>query len=78
MTAAAVRCSVIAAVAATRVVSAAQNGAQASESDVKAAYLYQFSKYVEWPAASVGSADAITMCVLCDTGVAGARPGRTS
>jgi hypothetical protein len=59
-------------VAASQLVVAAQGPPQASESDVKAAYLFQFSKYVEWPATSTVAADTITMCVVGDTGVAGA------
>ena len=57
---------------ASRLVLAAQGTPQASESDVKAAYLYQFTKYVEWPATFAGAANAITLCVLGDSGVAGA------
>lgn len=47
----------------------APGAAQVSESDVKAAYLYQFSKYVEWPETSTGP---ITMCIAGDPAVAGA------
>ncbi len=62
---------VVIAVAASTLVPAAQAPPQASESDVKAAYLYQFSTYVEWPEAST-AADPMTMCVAGDGGVAGA------
>jgi hypothetical protein len=62
---------VVIAVVAARVVPAAQSAASVSESDVKAAYLYQFSNYVEWPTPPAGSG-SITTCILGDAGVAGA------
>lgn len=48
----------------------AQGTPQASESDVKAAYLYQFTKYIEWPDGAAGASDTLTMCVAGDMGVA--------
>ena len=32
--------------------------------DVEAAYLYQFGRYVDWPADLVGGSDTFTICVL--------------
>jgi hypothetical protein len=43
-----------------------------ADSDVKAAYLYQFSKYVEWPETPAGQAGPVTMCVFGDPAVAAA------
>jgi hypothetical protein len=63
---------VVVIVALWQLMSAAQGASQASESDVKAAYLYQFSRYVEWPAASGAQPDPITLCVAFDARVAGA------
>lgn len=38
-----------------------------SEADIKAAFLYNFTKYVEWPSGAFGSAsDPFRMCVLAD------------
>ena len=46
---------------------AAASRAQASESDVKAAFLYHFTKYIEWPPAAFhGPSDPFRMCVLAD------------
>ena len=59
------------AVAASQLVLVAQGAPQASEDDVKAAYLYQFTKYIEWPAGSTVANDSITMCVAGDAGVVG-------
>jgi len=36
---------------------------QAIEAEVKAVFLYNFAKYVDWPAASQGSSATIRMCV---------------
>jgi hypothetical protein len=51
---------------AASLVCAPDAGAQSSaEYDVKAAYLYNFAKFVEWPAESFPSADApFAICVL--------------
>ena len=41
--------------------------AQASEADVKAAFLYNFTKYIEWPAEAFhGPSEPFRMCVLAD------------
>lgn len=40
---------------------------QASEADIKAAFLYNFTKYIEWPpAAFAGASDPFRVCVLAD------------
>jgi hypothetical protein len=39
---------------------------QAIEAEVKAVFLYNFAKYVDWPAASQGSSATIRMCVTAD------------
>ena len=42
-------------------------GAQASEANIKAAFLYNFTKYIEWPAAAFhGPSEPFRMCVLAD------------
>jgi hypothetical protein len=40
--------------------------AQVSEWDVKAAYLYKFTEYVEWPAAALDGEATFTICVVAD------------
>lgn len=40
---------------------------QAIEAEVKAVFLYNFAKYVDWPAASQGSSATIRMCVTSNT-----------
>jgi hypothetical protein len=35
-----------------------------SEYQVKAAYLYNFGKFIEWPTSAVAKGDAFTICVL--------------
>ena len=42
---------------------AARSPEQALEAEVKAVFLYNFAKYVDWPAAPQGSSAAIRMCV---------------
>lgn len=40
---------------------------QASEADVKAAFLYNFTKYIEWPSGAFANAtDPFRVCVLAD------------
>ena len=39
---------------------------QAIEAEVKAVFLYNFAKYVDWPAASQGSSATIRMCVTAN------------
>ncbi len=36
------------------------------ENDIKAAFLYNFTKYIEWPAAAVRAGDPFRLCVLAD------------
>ncbi len=52
------------------------NGARASEFDeyaVKAAYLYNFAKFVEWPSGAFASADApLSICIAGDNPFGGA------
>ena len=36
----------------------------ASESDVKAAFLYNFTKFVEWPPSGLGEGGTLNLCVL--------------
>jgi len=62
---------VVVALAASSVALAAQAGVQLPASDVEAAYLYQLTKYVEWPAPASESSD-VTVCVAGDAGVASA------
>jgi hypothetical protein len=38
------------------------------ESDVKAAFLYNFGKFVEWPAAAIDGPDPFRLCVVADAG----------
>jgi hypothetical protein len=45
-------------------ISAAAQAARASEYDVKAAYLYNFSRFVQWPSAADTSAEPFAICVL--------------
>jgi hypothetical protein len=40
-----------------------QGGGQALEDEVKAVFLYNFAKYVDWPAASQGTSATIRICV---------------
>ena len=42
---------------------AARSPEQALEAEVKAVFLYNFAKYVDWPAASQGSSATIRICV---------------
>ena len=55
------------AIAASQIVVSAQRP-PAAASDIKAAYLYQFGRYVEWPTAL----DDLTVCVVGDEAVASA------
>ena len=41
----------------------ARSAEQALEQEVKAVFLYNFAKYVDWPAASQGSSATVRMCV---------------
>jgi hypothetical protein len=41
----------------------ARSPERAIEAEVKAVFLYNFAKYVDWPAASQGSSASIRMCV---------------
>jgi hypothetical protein len=46
--------------------------AQDGEIGVKAAFLYNFTKFVEWPASAFAAADApITLCTIGDAALAG-------
>jgi hypothetical protein len=45
---------------------AAQTAQTAAEYDVKAAFLYNFTKFVEWPAAAFADAGKLKVCVLGD------------
>lgn len=52
-----------------------------SEADVKAAFVYNFAKFIEWPASSLASANALQLCVLGDDaleGKLGMLQGRTA
>jgi hypothetical protein len=40
---------------------------QVSEWDVKAAYLYKFTDYVEWPASALDGTPSFTICVVADS-----------
>ncbi len=59
---------IVCALIAVSPVARAQRVAAPSASDVKAAYLYQFGQYVEWPT----PADALALCVAGDDIVASA------
>ena len=51
----------------------AANGQEIEEYQVKAAYLYNFAKFVEWPAQSfAGAASPIVICILGDDPFGGA------
>lgn len=59
------------ALGANRVVSTSGNDAptvpsEAGEYEVKAAYLYNFGKFVAWPEGSLPSSDPLVICVLGD------------
>lgn len=45
---------------------AARSPERALESEVKAVFLYNFAKYVDWPAASQGSSATIRLCVAAN------------
>jgi hypothetical protein len=47
-------------------------GPVASASDLKAAFLLNFVRFTEWPADALRSSDRIVVCLMDDTGVAGA------
>lgn len=42
----------------------------AAEPEVKAAFVYQFGKFVDWPAEALASADQLTICVVGDAAFA--------
>ncbi len=46
------------------VTSAAPQGRKATEADVKAAYLFNFGKFIKWPPASNSAGSAFTICIL--------------
>lgn len=46
---------------------AARSPEQALEAEVKAVFLYNFAKYVDWPVAAQGSSATIRMCVTANT-----------
>ena len=50
----------------TPAVPAAGFARQAIEAQVKAVFLYNFAKYVDWPSASQGSSATIRLCVPAD------------
>src|SRR6266436_6507903 len=39
-------------------------GSKPTDYDVKAVYLYNFGRFVEWPASVAAKSDAFTVCVL--------------
>lgn len=41
--------------------------AQPAEADIKAAFIYNFAKFVEWPAESFGSDGRLQLCTLGDS-----------
>ena len=53
------------------VVSAAVSAQSAPEPALKAAFLYNFAKFAEWPA-DAAPADPLTICVLADAAIANA------
>lgn len=58
----------IAAFLLTRAVASAQD---VTESALKAAFIYNFAKFTEWPAEVTSAAGPLVMCVLGDAAVAG-------
>ena len=52
--------------------SASMAAEQVAEHDVKAAYLYNFTRFVEWPAAAVLAASLVLGVMLGTTGTVGA------
>jgi hypothetical protein len=50
--------------AALAISSAAGQGSKPTEYEVKAVYIYNFSRFVEWPAKSAQPADGFGICVL--------------
>ena len=42
------------------------HAAQVGESDVKAAYLFNFTRFVEWPDGTLAPSDPFRLCVLAD------------
>ena len=66
-----VTAAVAAAIAATLAVSPAMAQTEAGvEDDVKAAYVFNFTKFVQWPSSAfTGTTDPINVCVAGDAGV---------
>ena len=60
----------LAVLAAATMPSPARAGAE--EDDVKAAFVYQFGTYVEWPAAALANASRLLVCVVGDDTFSGA------
>jgi hypothetical protein len=50
----------------------ASNTAAPSEHALKAAFVFNFALYTEWPSSALGRADAVTLCVLGDDPINGA------
>ncbi len=48
----------------TNLPGASLNAQQMDEYQVKAAFLYNFAKFVEWPAETGGAPGALTICIL--------------
>lgn len=59
-------CALVAGVLAAAQVTRAQSPEPSLENDVKAAFLYHFTKYVEWPAPSTPD-EPFRLCALADT-----------
>ena len=64
-----VRCAVLAMAGLALIAPAVggQPSQQVSEWDVKAAYLYKFTDYVEWPARALDRTSTFTICVVADS-----------
>jgi hypothetical protein len=61
-----ITCAMIAVLLLMHVLPSAQD---VTESALKAAFIYNFAKFTEWPAEAVPAADPLRMCVLGDTAV---------